>query len=396
MLKRNLPQNLKPATKALHADFAIEDGASVSPPIHQSVTYRTDSAEDFSNKAQEPFNDVFYARHGTPTSSRIAKVLAELEGAEEAMMFASGMAAITTTILALVQTGDHIIAQKNLYSSSISFLTKFLPKFGVDITLVDQQSIDNFEKAITPKTKLMLVETPANPLMKITDLKLISRLAKTHNVITICDNTFATPINQTPITLGIDLVVHSATKYIGGHHDLLAGCVVGTRELLMRIWDTSMDLGPTAAPFNSWLALRGIRTLKLRVTEHNTNALKVASYLEKHPKIGNVFYPGLSSHPQHKLAKQQMSGFGGMLSFDIPKGYQAGANFLKNLNICINAASLGGIDTLVVQPAVMFKARLTDAEIHELDITPGMIRMSVGIEDVNDILNDIDSALSKI
>lgn len=396
MLRRKLPANIKSATKALHVDHAIEDGAAVSPPIHQSVTYRTDSPEDFSQKAQEPFNDVFYARHGTPTSSRIAKILADLEGAEEAMMFASGMGAITTTILALVQQGDHVIAQKSLYSASASFLTKFLPRFGVDITLVDQQSIEEFEKAIISKTKIILVETPVNPLMRLTDLRSVSKLAKIHNIITICDNTFATPINQTPIKLGIDLVVHSASKYIGGHHDLLAGCVVGSTELLRRIWDTSMDLGPTAAPFNSWLALRGIRTLKLRVMEHNANALKVASYLEQHPKIGDVFYPGLTSHPQFKLANQQMSGFGGMLSFDIPGGYQAGSKFLKALNICLNAASLGGVDTLVVQPAVMFRARLTDQEITELNITPGMIRMSVGIEDLCDILNDIEIALSKI
>lgn len=396
MSKRTLPPNLKPATIALHIDHEVEQGASVCPPIHQSVTYRADDADDFSQKAQEPFNDMFYARHGTPTSSRAAKVIAELEGGEEAMMFASGMGAITTTILALVQSGDHIIAQKSLYSASASFLTKFLPKFGVDVTLVNQQNIEEFEKAITPKTKIMLLETPVNPLMRLTDLELVSRLAKTHNITTICDNTFATPINQRPIKLGIDLVIHSASKYIGGHHDLLAGCVVGPKELLCRIWDASMDLGPTVAPFNSWLALRGIRTLKLRVLEHNTNALKVASYLEKHPKIGDVFYPGLASHPQHKLARKQMSGFGGMLSFDIPSGYQAGSRFMKELNICINAASLGGVDTLVVQPAVMFRARLTDEEIRELEITPGMIRMSVGIEDVSDILNDVDSALKKI
>lgn len=396
MQKRTLPENLEPATKALHADHDIEDGAGVSPPIHQSVTYRTDDADDFSRKAQDPFNDVFYARHGTPTSSRAAKVIAELEGAEEAMMFASGMGAITTTLLALVQSGDHIIAQKNHYSASASFLTKFLPKFGVAVTLVDQERIEAFEAAITPKTKVILVETPVNPLMRLTDLALISRLAKVHNIITVCDNTFATPINQTPIKLGIDLIVHSASKYIGGHHDLLAGCVAGPRKLLQRIWDASMDLGPTTAPFNSWLALRGIRTLKLRISQHNENALKVATYLEGHPKIGEVFYPGLNSHPQHSLAKKQMSGFGGMLSFDIAGGYKAGSRFMKKLNICINAASLGGVDTLVVQPAVMFRARLTDEEIRELNITPGMIRMSVGIEDINDILNDIDHALNQL
>lgn len=396
MLDRKLPNNLKPATKALHVDHAIERNTSVSPSIHQSVSYLTEDAEDFSQKAQEPFNDMFYARHGTPTSSRIAKVIAELEGGEQSMMFASGMGAITTTILALVQKGDHVIAQKNLYSASASFLTKFLPRFGVDYTLVDQQAIEGFEKAITSKTKIILVETPVNPLMRLTNLRLVSNLAKAHNILTICDNTFATPINQTPIKLGIDLVVHSVSKYIGGHHDLLSGCVVGSNELLQRIWDTSMDLGPTAAPFNSWLALRGIRTLNMRVAEHNANAFKVASFLEQHRKVGDVFYPGLPSHPQFELAKEQMSGYGGMLSFDIPGGYEAGRDFIKNLKICLNAASLGGVDTLVVQPAVMFRARLTDEEIYDLNVTPGMIRMSVGIEDVDDTLSDLDQALSVI
>lgn len=396
MFKRCLPKNLKPATKALHVDHSIENGAAVSPPIHQSVSYLTENAEDFRHKAQEPLNDSFYARHGTPTSSRIAKVIAELEGAEEAMMTASGMGAITTTILALVSHGDHIVAQKNLYSASASFLSNFLPRFGVKFTLVEQHSIEAFQKAITNETKVILVETPVNPLMSLTDLRAVSNLAKTHNIITICDNTFATPFNQRPIEIGIDLVVHSVSKYIGGHHDLLAGCVAGPKELLKKIWDTSMDLGATAAPFNSWLALRGVRTMKLRVMEHNTNALKVASFLEEHPKIGNVFYPGLPSHPQFELAKKQMTGFGGMLSFDVQNGYEAGRQLLKHLQISLNAPSLGGVETLVVQPSVMFKARLNEEEIKELNITPGMIRMSVGIEDINDILVDLEAALSKI
>lgn len=396
MFQRQLPDNIKPATIALHVDHNIESGPAVSPPIHQSVTYLTESAEDFSDKAQAPLNDMFYARHGTPTSSRVAKVIAELEGAEEAMMLASGMGAITNSILALVSQGDHIIAQKNLYSATASFLSKFLPRFGIGFTLVDQQSIDEFEKAITKKTKLILLETPVNPLMTLTDLALISNLARRYNIITICDNTFATPINQRPLDLNIDLVVHSASKYIGGHHDLLAGCVAGSEELIHRIWDTSMELGATAAPFNSWLALRGVRTMKLRVDEHNDNAQKVASFLEGHPKIGRVYYPGLPSHPQYNLAKKQMTGYGGMLSFDIPSGYNAGREFLKHLQISLNAPSLGGVETLVVQPSVMFKARLTDEEISNLNITQGMIRMSVGIEDVADILNDLEFALGKI
>jgi len=384
------------STTSLHSDRSLENGTAVAPSIHQSVSYLAESGEDFLHKATEPLNDQFYCRHGNPTSSRIAKVIAELEGGEAAMMFASGMSAISTTILAFVENGDHIIAQKNLYSATASFLNRLLPKFGVDVTFIDQTSIENFERAITPKTKLIFVETPSNPLLSITDLRGVSEVAKANNIITICDNTFATPINQNPISLGIDMVVHSATKYIGGHHDLLAGCVTGSSNHLGTIWDVSMDLGPIAAPFNSWLALRGVRTLKLRVLQHNSSALLIAQQLEEHPKVGSVYYPGLASHPQHELAKRQMTGFGGMLAFDILDGYEAGRTFIQNTQLCTNAPSLGGVDTLVTQPAEMFSARLDETEIQALGITPGMIRMSVGIEDVADLQVDIDSALFSI
>lgn len=396
-MTRNVPFSYRnQATIALHGDQHIEDDNAVSPALHQSVTYYAENADEFAANAKEPFNNHFYARHGNKTTSRIAKVISSLEGAETAMMFSSGMGAITNSILAFVKSGDHVIAQKNQYSATANFLNNFLPRFGINVTLVDQQSADDFAEAITSKTKVIFVETPVNPTLKLTDLKLVAKLAKENNIITICDNTLATPINQLPILLGIDLIVHSVTKYIGGHHDLLAGCVAGPEKLLRNIWDISMDLGPTAAPFNSWLALRGVRTLKLRMDQHNINAGKVATFLEGHQKVAKVYYPGLKSHPQHSLAKAQMNGFGGMVSFDLSGGYVAGQKFIKKLELCLNAASLGGVDTLAIQPAVMFKARLNDDEIKKMDITSGMIRMSVGIEDVDDILTDIENALKII
>ena len=384
------------ATMSLHSDRSLENGMAVAPAIHQSVNHLTEDGVAFAHKATEPLNDQFYCRHGNPTSSRIAKIIADLEGSQAAMMFASGMSAITTTILTFVENGDHIIAQENLYSATASFLSRFLPKYGVDVTFVDQRSIESFERAITPKTKIIYVETPSNPLLSITDIRRVSELAIANNVITICDNTLATPINQKPIGLGVDLVVHSATKYIGGHHDLLAGCVTGPANYLRTIWDVSMDLGPIAAPFNSWLALRGVRTLKLRVLQHNSSALLIAQQLEEHPKVGTVYYPGLTSHPQHDLARKQMRSFGGILTFDMLGGYEAAGTFIQNTQLCMNAPSLGGVDTLVSQPAVMFSARLNKKEIQAQDIRPGMIRMSVGIEDVADLQHDIDRALFSI
>lgn len=387
-------ESKKDATHLLHADRSLSSDKGISPPIYQSATYRMDSADEFALAASEPFKDEFYARHGTPSSSHIAAVIAKLEGAEKGLMFASGMAALTTTILSYVNHGDHIVAQKNLYSATSSFLNRMLPRSGVAVSFVDQTKIREFEKAITSDTKLIVVETPVNPLMSITNLESISVLAKSRGIITLCDNTFATPINQKPMRFGIDLIVHSVTKYIGGHHDLLAGCVVGSNALLTKIWDTNMDLGGNAAAFNSWLALRGIRTLKLRVEQHNKNAQAVAEFLEENIHIKRVYYPGLSSHPQHELAEQQMRGYGGMLSFELSGSFSRAERFIEQLKLCQNAASLGGVDSLVVQPSVMFKARLSEEEINALGISLGMVRMSVGIEDVTDIIDDLDMALS--
>lgn len=386
------PTYRSPATTALHSDRPSLGDRAVSPAICQSVTYLAESAEDFARKAVEPHNSEFYGRHGNPTSLRLAKVIAELEGAEAGIVLSSGMAALTTTVLSFLGHGDHIVAQRGHYSATANFLQRFLARYGVELSLVDQTNPREFAEALRPNTKLMLLESPLNPFTSLTDLKAVSDIARSEGVLTICDNTFASPINQRPLEFGVDIVIHSATKYIGGHHDLLAGVAVGAQGHMDRVWDTSMDLGPVAAPFDAWLALRGVRTLKPRIDLQNTNAMRIAEYLQAHEDVAAVYYPGLPSHPQHDLACRQMKGFGGMLSFDLEGGYEIGARFVSNLQLCLNAASLGGVDTLVVQPAVMFRARMTDAQINEQGITPGMIRMSVGIEDVEDLISDLDRA----
>jgi len=388
--------NLSPATVALHADEAFRTDQAISPPICQSVTYLADGPDDFARKAVEPHNAEFYGRHGNPTAKRLAKIVADLEGAEAGMVLSSGMGAMTTAILTFVGQGDHIIAQDGHYSATSNFLRKVLPRYGIETTFVDQTNPNAFAEAIRPETKLILIETPVNPLATLTDLKAVSDIALKAGVLTLCDNTFASPINQRPLEFGIDLVVHSATKYIGGHHDLLAGVVVGRQQHLDAVWDLSMDLGPIGAPFDAWLALRGLRTLKARIDLHNANAMKIATFLESHSAVGEVYYPGLLSHPQHELAKRQMTGFGGMLTFDLQGGYEAGLQFVSRLQLCLNAASLGGVETLIVQPAVMFRARLTDDQIRAQGVTPGMIRMSAGIEDGDDLVADLDQALSAI
>ncbi|MDA8586908.1 aminotransferase class I/II-fold pyridoxal phosphate-dependent enzyme [Rhodobacteraceae bacterium] len=382
-----------PATVALHADEAFRVDHAISPPICQSVTYLADGPEDFARKAVEPHNAEFYGRHGNPTAKRLAKVVADLEGAEAGMVLSSGMGAMTTAILTFVRQGDHIVAQDGHYSATSNFLRKVLPRYGIETTFVDQTKPDSFAAAIRPQTKLILIETPVNPLMTLTDIQAVADIAQDTGILTLCDNTFASPINQRPLSFGIDLVVHSATKYIGGHHDLLAGVVVGRQDHLDAIWDMSMDLGPIGAPFDAWLALRGLRTLKARIDLHNANAMKIASFLKGLPGVRDVYYPGLVSHPQHDLAQRQMTGFGGMLSFDLKGGYEAGLKFVSRLRLCLNAASLGGVETLVVQPAVMFRARLTDEQIRAQGVTPGMIRISAGIEDGDDLIADIEQAL---
>ncbi len=388
-------KTLDAATIALHADRILAKDKSVAPPIHQSVSYYFKESQEFADHAIEALNTDFYGRHGNLNAARLAEVVAQLEGAEAGMILSSGMGAITTTLLTFLSSGDHVIAQRNHYSATNSFLTGFLKRFGVEVSLVDQTSPRAFASEIMQNTKMILLETPVNPAMTITDLSAVSAIAKAASIVTVCDNTLASPINQRPLDWGIDLVVHSATKYIGGHHDLLAGTVVGSRQCIEAIWGISMDLGPIGAPFDAWLGLRGIRTLQSRMHCHNSNAMDIASQLENSSAIKSVYYPGLKTHPQHALAKKQMIGHGGMLSFEFSGGYDAAQKFIAGLNLCLNAPSLGGVDTLVVQPAAMFRARMSEKDILAQGIQPGLVRMSVGIENIKDLLQDINVSLSQ-
>lgn len=384
---------LTPETIAIHADRDLNETTAIAPPIWQTATFRGRSAEEFLLMATETRSDRFYTRDGNPTASQAAAVIAELEGAGSALMTASGMGAISSTVLTFVGAGDHVVAQRVHYAGTANLMRDMLPRFGVEVTLVDQTDTAAFAEAIGPRTRLVMLETPSNPLLSVTDLRAVAAVARERGAITVADNTFATPINQRPLELGVDVVVHSGTKYFGGHSDLIAGVVAGPSELLDRIWATTVTLGPTLGPFDAWLLLRGLRTLALRVERQNQNAMAIARMLSDHPAVARVHYPGLESHPQHELARSQMSGFGGVLSFELAGGCDAAERFLSALRLISRAPSLGGVETLAVQPVAMWAGSVSEERLREAGITPGLIRLAVGIEGERDLVAEIDRGL---
>ncbi len=392
-MKADHLKNASTETKLIHADRELNATSAVAPPIFQTATFRGDSAQDFADRASRPRHPEFYTRYGNPTLSQVESVLASLEGAESALVTGSGMAAVSATVLAIVSKGDHVVAQKNHYGGTLNLLNSFLPRFGVEVTQVDQADTAAFEKAVRPNTKLILIETPSNPLMTLTDIAGISKLARSRGITTLIDNTFATPINQRPLELGIDLSFHSATKYFGGHSDLIAGAVMGSSESITKIWNAHVILGAALGPFDAWLMLRGLRTLSLRVRQHNENAMALAEFLKGHKAVKVVHYPGLKSHPQHELARKQMSGFGGMLTFEVNGGYEAADRFLSRIRLASRAASLGGIETLAVHPASNFLHYMTLEQAAKIGIAPGLLRISVGLEGKDDLIADFEQAL---
>lgn len=381
-------------SRAVHADG--RRSGPVSPPIMQTSTFAADSAEEFTAMALAQRGDSFYTRYGNPNHAQVAAVLADLEGAEAAMVFASGMATITTAALALLRSGDHVVAQRRHYGGIPSLLLNLLPKFGVTSTQVDQTDPQAFADAIRPETKLVLVESPSNPLLEVTDVPAVAGLARAAGALTLADNTFATPVNSRPLALGADLVWHSATKYLGGHSDLSAGVLAGPAEVLDRVWDAAVITGAVLGPFDAWLLLRGLRTLPLRVRQHNANALAIAQASDGHPAVAAVHYPGLPGHPQHELAARQMDGCGGVLSLELAGGAEAAERFIAGLRLARRAASLGSVETLVVHPATMWQAILRPDQVADAAMSPGLVRLSAGIEDTADLVDDVSRALDAL
>jgi len=393
MAQPEAPDSSLRHTTSIHGDAGLDPDSSIAPPIYPSVTYRGESAEQFQEMASVPRHSRFYTRYGSPTHERVEAILSQVEGAESALLLASGMAAISTTVLAQVQAGDHVVAQRSHYMGTTQLVTGVLAQFGVTSTSVDQSNPGAFESAITPKTKLILVESPSNPLLALTDLSAVAKIARARGITTLADNTFATPINTRPLAHGIDLVVHSATKFLGGHHDLLAGVVAGPRATIERIWELSIVLGGNLGSFEAWLLLRGLRTLGLRVERQNATALSVARFLETHPAVARVHYPGLESHPQHTLARSQMSGFGGVLSFVVRDGVKTAPTFMQRLRVFTQAVSLGGIESLAMHAATVWAGTLGEEQMCASGVDSGLIRLSLGLEDPADLIADLDQAL---
>jgi methionine-gamma-lyase len=384
------------STRLIHADREVNPTQAVVPPIYQTVNFWSADLPHFADTAVEPRGSAFYTRYGNPNHAQVAAVVAELEGTEAALVTASGMGALTTAVLAFVSSGDHVVGQLSTYGGTASVLQNLLPRLGVSTTLVDQTDTEAFARAITPNTKLVLLETPSNPLLQVTNLRAVADIARASGALVLTDNTFATPINQRPTELGSDLVWHSATKYLNGHSDVSAGVVAGPAELLDKIWDVGLLTGTVLGPIDAWLLLRGLRTLPLRMARHNANGLGLARALEHHPAVARLHYPGLTSHPQHALAATQMSGFGGVVALELAGGGEAAAAFLGAMKYARIAASLGGVDTLAVHPASMWRGMLSDQQIVDAGVPLGLVRIAAGLEDTEDLIADVLTAADAV
>ncbi|WMS88214.1 cystathionine gamma-synthase [Pleionea litopenaei] len=375
-------------TRVIHAGQAPDPTTgAVMPPIYQTSTYVQRSPGEHTGFE--------YSRTQNPTRFAYERCVADLENGSRGFAFASGMAA-TATILELLDAGDHVIAMDDLYGGTFRLFDKVRKRTAnLDFSFVDLSDLSNLESALKPNTKMIWVETPTNPMLKVVDLKKIAEFAKKHKLIAVADNTFATPYNQQPLNFGFDLVMHSATKYINGHSDMVGGlAVVGDNaELAEQMAFLQNSAGAVQGPFDSYLALRGLKTLALRMERHNESGLRIANWLEAHPQIERVFYPGLTSHPQHELATTQMKGWGGMISVQVKGGLKKARSFMENLKIFALAESLGGVESLVNHPAIMTHASVPEKTRNQLGITDALVRLSVGIEDPEDLMRDIDQAL---
>lgn len=354
-------------------------------PLFMATSYAFDGVEE--KRYPRNFN--------TPNQEALAKKMAALENAEAALLFGSGMAAVSTALLAFLEKGDHVVFQKTLYGGTSNFILEEFEKFGISYSLTKDLSIASFEDVIQENTKILYIETPSNPLLTITDIEAVANLAKRKGIISMIDNTFATPINQKPIALGIDVVIHSATKYMGGHSDILAGTVIASAKNIQKIFSIGRNLGGNLSDYTVWLLERSLKTLALRVNAQSENAQKMATYLAKSEYIEKVYYPGLPPHPDHEIAKKQMKGFGGMLSFELRKDFDPKA-FMRELKLIKPSMSLAGVESTILSPAETSHALLTPKQRKEQGIRDELLRFSVGIEEVEDLITDIEQAINCI
>jgi len=386
--------NRHPETEAVRGGTELhKKNGPVATPIYQTASFEV---TDNDQQVRATSTDMFYTRYGNPTHTVAERAIAELEGADAALLFASGMNAITTSMLSLLKSGDHVVAQRDIYGGATKFFSQWLPKFGIETTFVDTVEYDQHARAIQPNTKLLYLESPTNPTLRVVDLRKVTALAKQHNLITFIDSTFGTPINQRPADFGVDLIMHSGTKYFAGHSDLICGIVAGRQELVQKIHETRTTLGGTMDPHAAWLLLRGIKTLAVRVQRQNDNALRVARFLAQHPKVRRVHYPFLEGHPQRALAMELMRGGGGVLSFEVDGTGDDARRLSEALHLFTLAPSLGGVDSLVTIPVLTSHGMISAEHRQKMGVTEQLIRLSVGIENADDLIADLEQALTVV
>ncbi len=384
------------ATRAIHTARYRGTGKTspIAYPLFQTASFAFDSAEE-QERIVSSASDFFYSRVGNPTTEALHQTMAALEGGDEALSFASGLGAIHAALAATLRAGEHVLCTDRIYGGTYTLLTRTLPRFGIAHTFVDMTDPAAVERAIRPETKLLWAETISNPTTAVLDLPALAKHAHGHGALLAVDSTFTSPYLARPLEQGADLVVHSATKFIGGHGDLLAGIVVGSHELMHAVHVIRADVGCAAPPLEAWLMLRGLKTLSLRMDRHCANAQALAEMLAQHSGVERVHYPGLPSHPQHNLARERLAGFGGVLSFEVAGGKAAAFRVIDHLRLALRASSLGDADTLVLHPATVSHRRLPPEVRAAQGVTDGMIRVSVGLEDVDDILDDFRQALTE-
>ena len=390
--------NKRISTACIHAgEDRQKPYDSITTPIIQSSTFVFKNSEEIRQYTQENHFRYEYGRYGNPTQRAAEKKLAELEGAESAVLFASGMSAIINTLLAVLRAGDHMIITDDAYGKTLAFVKYWLPKWGIEVTIVKMSDYDAIENAMKPNTRIFFSESPTNPYLNIMDFSRLREIRKKHpEMIIVSDSTFATPYNQRPLELGADIIIHSATKYLAGHNDILAGVVLGEEKLVKEIVDFQKIMGGVIDPHCAYLLIRGLKTFSVRMERLNKSGEMVANWLESHPKIRRCYYPSLNSHPHRDVAKREMSGFGAVVTFELDGDLEDSNRFLDNLKLCYIGPSLGGCETLITHPATVTYYNCTREERYELGILDNLFRLSVGLEDVEDIIADLEQAMKAI
>ncbi|MDD1767081.1 MAG: PLP-dependent aspartate aminotransferase family protein [Methanomassiliicoccales archaeon] len=385
------------STAAVHSGEAKDEQyGSVNVPIFQTSTFYFPTDDPRTWEGQVPDGSYIYTRYGNPTVRAAEDKIADLEGAEKGLVFSSGMAAITATLTSLLGSGDRLVSVEDVYGGTFNLMKNELPRLGARIEFVDSTKTPDIVAAITDETKVVYLESPTNPMLKLVDIPTVARAAHEKGATVVIDNTFATPVNQNPIAMGVDIVIHSCTKYLNGHSDLIAGAVVGSRSQIDSLWKKRVVFGGSLDPIGAYLLIRGMKTLVIRMAKHNENGNAIAEFLEDHAKVEAVYYPGLKSHPQHELGSKLMRGYGGMVSFEVAGGRAAAETVLRSFSLIKKATSLGGVDSLASMPLNSSHAALSPSDRARLGIKDSLIRLSIGIEDIEDVKEDIDQALRRV